>query len=156
MDYREFYNGLLSLSSILALFSATFLFSSIILKPYLALEPNDRDIIIFINIFNIIFSIYWLIEGLHFKVIFKLEEKNIIKFGKRIGIVTLIYLPNFILFCSLFFKELHNLLILMLFLILIIKLLLLGIIFKEVFDLVFKKPSNRRFEIEQNRKLYLN
>jgi hypothetical protein len=156
MDYKDFRNGLLSLSSFLALFSITFLITSILLKPYIALEPSDRDLIVIINGINLIFSAYCLIEGLNLKNIFKLEEKNIRKFGKRIGIISILYFPNVIIFCSLFMKELNNLLKMMLLLLLAIKVLLLGIIFKEVYDLVFKKPSDRKFELEQNHKLYFN
>jgi hypothetical protein len=156
MDYKEFHNGLISLSSTLVVFSATLLISSMVLKPYIALEPTSRDLIVIMSGINILFCIYWLIEGVHFKKIFKLEEKNIRKFAKRLGIVTLLYIPNLILFCSLFFVHLHNLLILMFFLLLIIKLCLLGLIFKEVYDLVLKNPNERKFELEQDRKLYFD
>ncbi len=154
MDYKEFRNGLLSLSSLLSLFSLTFLFSTIVLKPYIALEPIDRDFIVLICILNIIFSVYIILEGIHLKDVFKLEDKNIIKFGKRLGIITMIYFPNLLLFFSLLFKEQNNLQLLMIYLLLIIKVLLLGIIFKEVYDLVLKNPSDRKFELEKNRKLY--
>jgi len=154
MDYKEFRNGLLSLSSLLSLFSLTFLFSTIVLKPYIALEPIDRDFIVLICILNIIFSVYIILEGIHLKDVFKLEDKNIIKFGKRLGIITMIYFPNLLLFCSLLFKEQNNLQLLMIYLLLIIKVLLLSIIFKEVYDLVLKHPSDRKFELEKNRKLY--
>ena len=156
MDYKDFRNGLLSLSSCLALFSTTLLISSIALKPFIALEPTDRDLIVIINGINILFSVYCLIEGLYMKNIFKLEEKNIRKFGKRIGIISILYFPNIIVFCSLFMKDLHSLLKMMLFLLLVIKLLLLGIIFKEVYDLVFKNPTDRKFDLEQNHKLYFD
>lgn len=156
MDYKDFRNGLFSLSSILALFSTTLLISSIALKPFIALEPADRDLIVIISGINILFSVYCLIEGLYMKNIFKLEEKNIRKFGKRIGIISMLYFPNVIVFCSLFIKELHSLLKMMLFLLLAIKLLLLGIIFKEMYDLVFKNPTNRKFDLEQNHKLYFD
>ncbi len=154
MDYKDFRNGLLSLSSVLALFSITLLISSIALKPFLGLEPVDRDLIVIIDGINILFSAYCLIEGLYIKNIFKLEEKNIRKFGKRIGIISILYFPNIIVFCSLFIKELHSLLTMMFFLLLLIKVLLLGIIFKEVYDLVLRNPTDRKFELEQNRKLY--
>lgn len=156
MDYKEFRNGVISASSLLAVFSITLLVSSIALKPYIALEPMSRDIIVIMCTINIIFSIYWLIEGVHFKKIFKLEEKNIRKFGKRLGIVTLLYFPNLIIFSSLFFLHLHNLLFLMFFLLLVIKVCLLGLIFKEVYDLVLKNPNERKFEWEQDRKLYFD
>ena len=154
MDYREFRNGFLSATVILAIFSITLMITSIALKPYTALEPADRDIIVIICVINLIFSIYWLIEGFNLKRIFKLEDKNIIKFGKRIAVITLIYLPNFILFCSLFMKDLHDLLKIMLLLLFIIKIIHLGIIFKEVYDLLFRNFNDRKFELELNRKVY--
>jgi len=156
MDYKQFRNGLLSTTVLLAAFSITLLISSILLKPYIALEPADRDIIVILSGIDILFCIYWLIEGLNLKKIFKLEDKNLIKFGKRIAIITIFYLPNFILFCFLFLKDLHNLLIMMLLLLLVIKAFLLGIIFKEVYDLVFQNSQDRKFELAQNRKLYFD
>lgn len=156
MDYKEFRTGIISASSLLAVFSTTLLLSSIALKPYIALEPMSRDIIVIMCSINILFSIYWLIEGVHFKKIFMLEEKNIRKFGKRLGIVTILYFPNLIIYSSLFFLQLHNLLFLMFLLLLVIKLCLLGLIFKEVYDLVFKDPFERKFEVEQDRKLYFD
>jgi hypothetical protein len=156
MDYKEFRNGIISASSFLAVFSTTLFISSIALKPYIALEPRSRDIIVIMSGINILFCIYWLIEGVHFKKIFKLEEKNIKKFGKRLGIVTLLYIPNLILFSSFFFLGLHNLLFLMFILLLVIKICLLGLIFKEVYDLVLKNPNERKFELEHDRKLYFD
>ena len=156
MDYKQFRNGFLSTTVLLAVFSITFLLSSILLKPYIALEPADRDIIVILSGIDILFCLYWLIEGLFLEKIFKLEDKNIVKFGKRIAIVTVFYVPNFILFCFLFLKELHNLLIMMLLLLLVIKAFLLGIIFKEVYDLVFQNSQDRKFELAQNRKLYFD
>ena len=156
MDYREFRNGFLSATVILIIFSITLLISSMALKPYTALEPTERDTIVIICGINLIFSTYWIIEGLRLKRIFKLEDKNIVKFGKRIAVGTVIYLPNFIVFCTLFMRELHNLLIMMFLILLIIKVILLGIIFKEIYDLLFRNSQDRKFELEQNRKLYFD
>ncbi|MFX1314899.1 MAG: hypothetical protein ACFE9T_03485 [Promethearchaeota archaeon] len=87
--------------------------------------------------------------------VFKLENKNIIKYGKRLGIVTLLYIPHLFLFITLFFKQLHNLEIMMVILICIIQVLLISVVLKEVYDLVFLEESRRDFEIEENRKKYL-
>jgi hypothetical protein len=38
---------------------------------------------------------------------------------------------------------------------LIIEALLLGILFKEIYDLLFREENERKFEIDQNRKIYL-
>ena len=155
MDYKYFRDGLISLSAIQFIFSFTFLVSSIVLKPYIALEPNERDFIVFLTIVNMIFSSYYLVEGLKFEKVFRLEEKHIRKFGKRIGIVAVLYSPHFFFLCSLLFLDLHNLQIMMIWLIIFIEILLLGISIKEIYDLLFKEEAKRKFEIEQNRKVYL-
>jgi len=43
----------------------------------------------------------------------------------------------------------------MVYLNLIINTLLLGVVFKEVYDLLFITEAERKFELEKNRKLYL-
>ncbi|MFX0017992.1 MAG: hypothetical protein ACFFAK_06285 [Promethearchaeota archaeon] len=154
MDYKDFHDGLLSLSLILFIFSITFLIGSIVLKPFIGLEPSDRDFIIIISIVNIIFSIYYMIEALRLNKIFKLDNGYIIKFGKRIGIVSLIYIPQIFLISSLLIRNLHNLQIMMIGLIIFIETLLLGVVFKEVYDLIFKEEAERKFELKKNRKLY--
>ena len=154
MDYKYFRDGLISLSAIQFIFSFTFLVSSIVLKPYIALEPNERDFIVFLTIVNMIFSSYYLVEGLKFEKVFRLEEKHIRKFGKRIGIVSVLYSPHFFFLCSLLFLDLHNLQIMMIWVIIIIEILLLGILIKEIYDLLFKEETERKYEIEQNRKMY--
>jgi len=154
MDYKDFHDGLLSLSLVLFIFSITFLIGSIVLKPFIGLEPSDRDFIIIISIINIIFSIYYMIEALRLNKIFKLDNRYIINFGKRIGIVSLIYIPQIFLVSSLLFRDLHNLQIMMTSLIIFIEALLLGVVFKEVYDLIFKEEAERKFELKKNRKLY--
>ncbi len=155
MDYKNFHDGLLSISLIQFIISLTFLISSIILKPYIALEPKERDFIVLLTVLNMSFSIYYIIEALKLEKVFKLEDKHIIKFGKRIGIVSLVYLPLYFTFLSLLFLNLHELQVMMVYLNLIIETLLLGVIFKEVYDLLFITEAERKFELEKNRKLYL-
>lgn len=154
MDYKDFHNGLLSISLIQFIISLTFLISSIILKPYIALEPKERDFIVFLTVLNISFSIYYIIEALKLEKVFKLEDKHVIRFGKRIGIVSLVYLPLYFTFFSLLFLDLHELQVMMVYLNLIIDSLLLGLVFKEVYDLLFIIEAERKFELEKNRKLY--
>ena len=154
MDYKDFHNGLLSISLIQFIISLTFLISSIILKPYIALEPKERDFIVLLTVLNISFSIYYIIEALKLEKVFKLEDKHVIRFGKRIGIVSLVYLPLYFTFFSLLFLDLHELQVMMVYLNLIIDSLLLGLVFKEVYDLLFIIEAERKFELEKNRKLY--
>ncbi|MHA2037307.1 MAG: hypothetical protein ACW98X_12790 [Promethearchaeota archaeon] len=87
--------------------------------------------------------------------VFRLEIINIIKFGKRIGIVTCVYIPHLFLFTTLFFRELHNLEIMMVLLITIIEVTLISLVLKEVYDLLLQEESRRFFEIEENRKKYI-
>ena len=128
---------------------------SIILKPYIALDPHDRDFIVILCFINIVFCVYYLMEVIRLEKVFKLENKNIIRFGKRLGIVTILYTPHFFFFISIFFKNLHNLEIMMAFLISLIEALLICVALKEVFDLVFLEESQRDFKIEENRKKYI-
>jgi hypothetical protein len=95
-----------------------------------------------------------MVEALRLNKTFKLDNKYIIKFGKRIGIVSLIYVPQIFLVSSLLLRNLHNLQILMASLIIFIEALLVGVIFKEVYDLIFKEEAERQFELKKNRKLY--
>ena len=154
MDYKYFHDGLLSLSVVQLVFSSTLLLGSIILKPYIALEPVERDYIIILALINIIFSFYSLMEALKLDRVFCLEEKHIFKFGKRLGVVSLIYMPHLFVFISLLFIDLHDLQLLIVILTLIIEILLIGTIFKEIYDIFFKAEIERKFELEQNRKLY--
>jgi len=154
MDYKYFHDGLLSLSVVQIVFSSTLLLGSIILKPYIALEPNERDFIILLALVNLAFCFYYLIEALKLDRVFCLEEKHIFKFGKRIGVVSLIYTPHLFVFLSLLLIDLHDLQLMMVILNLIIETLLLGIVFKEIYDILFKEETERKFELEQNRKLY--
>ena len=154
MDYKYFHDGLLSLSVVQIIFSSTLLLGSIILKPYIALEPDERDFIILLALVNLVFSFYYLIEALKLDSVFCLEEKHIFKFGKRIGVVSLIYTPHLFVFISLLLIDLHDLQLMMVILNLIIETLLLGIVFKEIYDILFKEETERKFELEQNRKLY--
>ena len=154
MDYKYFHDGLLSLSVVQFVFSSTLLLGSIILKPYIALEPDERDFIILLALINLAFSLYYLIEALKLDKVFCLEEKHIFKFGKRIGVVSLVYTPHLFVFLSLLLIDLHDLQLMMVILNLIIETLLLGIVFKEIYDILFKEETERKFELEQNRKLY--
>ena len=154
MDYKYFHDGLLSLSVVQLVFSSTLLLGSIILKPYIAMEPVERDYIIILALINIIFSFYSLMEALKLDRVFCLEEKHIFKFGKRLGVISLIYMPHLFVFISLLFIDLHDLQLLIVILTLIIEILLIGTIFKEIYDIFFKAEIERKFELEQNRKLY--
>lgn len=155
MDFKYFHDGLLSLSLFLFIISLTLMIGSIILKPYIALEPNERDIIVGLSITGQFFSIYFVIEALNLEKILKLEIKYSIKFARRIGIILFLFIPHLVLIFILLFFNLHNLQVMMIWLNIIIESILIGLIFKEVYDLIFREESERLFEYEKNRKLYL-
>jgi hypothetical protein len=137
------------------LFSATLLIGSIVLKPYLGTTTQKRDFIIIFCSINLGFCVYYLWEVKNLERIFKLENKNVVKFGKRIGGITLIYIPHIFTFSLLLFRDLHNLEKIMVILILFLEVLLTILSLKEVYDLVFLEERRRNFEIEENRKKYV-
>jgi hypothetical protein len=154
MDFKDFHDGLLSSSLLLIIFSITLLYTSIFLKPYIALEPIIRNYIILLSIFNLFFASLYLFCSVKEKKVFKLELKNILKFGKILTIINISYTPHFVFMLLIFLFELHNLLFFMILLNCIIEFTLLGIVYLEVHDLIFIKESDQKFEIEKNQKYY--
>ena len=154
MDYKYFHDGLFSLSVVQFVFSSTLLLGSVVLKPYIGLDPDERDFIIILSSINLLFSFYYLIEALKLERIFSLEVKHILKFGKRIRLMSLLYTPHLFVFISLLFIDLHNLQLMMVILNLIIEIFLIGLVFKEIYDILYKDEEERKFELEQNRKIY--
>jgi hypothetical protein len=155
LDYKEFHDGVLSLALMLMIFSFTSIIGSIFLKSYIFLGTQESNFIIIICSTNILFCTYYLWEVINLEKVFKLENKYIITFGKRIGLITLIYLIPFTLFCTLFFRKLGSLETFLISLIFIIETILIGVILKEVYDLVFQEEARRDFAIEENRKKYI-
>lgn len=155
MDFKDFHDGLLSLTLILFMFSITLLIGVIILKPYTGIYTQERNLIVVLCSINIFYSLYYLLNVFKLHKIFSLETKNIIKFAKKIGIITIIYIPHVFVFMSLFFRNLHNLEILMISLLIIMEISLISIVFKEVYDLIFLEKSRRDAEIEKDRKKYI-
>lgn len=155
MDFKDFKDGLTSLSLLLFVFSLTLIIGSIALKPYIGLEPQERDLIVILCTVNFFFSLFYLWNAIRLEKIFRLENKNIIKFGKIMGFATLIHVPHLIIFTTLFLRDLHNLELVMIFLVFLIEIMLVGLVLKEVCDLIFMEESQRDFEIEENRKKYI-
>jgi len=155
MDFKDFREGLLSLALLIFIFSLTFMMGSILLRPYINLKLGDQEFIIILSIINMMFSMYYLIEALRLEKIYKLEDKHIIKFGKRIGIITIFYISHFFLMGSLLFRELNNLQNMIIILIMLLEVCLFGVILKEVYDLVFLEKSQRKLELDKNRRTYI-
>ncbi|MFX0023363.1 MAG: hypothetical protein ACFE9S_13635 [Candidatus Hermodarchaeota archaeon] len=155
MDIKDFHDGLLSISLIVLIFSITLMIGSIVLNPNLAIQSQDRNLIIILSSINILFSLYYIWIVFKIKKVFRLETKNIIRFAKKIGIVTLIYLPHVLLFIFLLFQNLNNLEFLMICLIILMEIFLIGVVFKEVYDIVLLEESRRDIKIERDRKKYI-
>ena len=155
MDFKDFRDGLLSLSLTLFFFSIAFIICSILLMPYITLMEQDLYAIVISCIINLIFCLYWIFESLRLDKVFKLYDKYIIKLGKRIGIITILYCPHIVFVVSLFFRDLPDIELMILFLILCIELLTVGVIFKEVYDLIFEDEELRKSMLEEYRKRYI-
>lgn len=155
MDFKDFHDALLSLSLVVFMFSLTYLIGTLLLRPYVGLEPAEMWFIVFLSFINIPFSLYYLWEALRLKEIFKLEDKHIIKFAKRIGAITILYSPHYFVFLSLLFIGLHNLQFMMAGLVIFMETLLLGVVYKEVYDILYLEPKQREFEFREARERYL-
>ena len=154
MDFKDFHDGMFSASLLLIIFSITLIYTSIFLKPYIALEPIARDYFITLSILSLLFASLYLYCSFKVKKIFKLELKNIIKFGKELGVINLLFTPHLVFMVSNFLLELHPLFFFMILLNSFIECILIVIAYVEVYDLVFKNEIERKFEIEQNQKYY--
>ncbi len=156
MDLKDFREGLLSLSMVLFIFSFTFMLGTIIMKPYLHVEPHERDFIVIMMIINFPFCLYYGTEAQKLLKTFSMEDKYVLKFAKRIGIINLIYSPHLFVTLSMLFMDYHELQAMMVGLIVIMEALLVGVVYKEVYDLLFLDESSVKFELDENRKRYLD
>ena len=156
MDYKQFLSGLTSLSSVLLIFSLGLIIGSIALKPYIGLDPSERDLIVILCGVNVLFCIYYLFEVFKFKSLYILEDDQIVKYGRRIGIISLLHLVHFFIFFSLLFMGFHDLQVMMISLVLIIQALLIGLLLKQAYDLVLRNEIDRKFENKEIRKFYFD
>ena len=129
--------------------------SSIVLNPFIGGQSEERDLIIILSSINILFSLYYIWNVIKLEKVFSLETKNIIRFAKEIGIITLIYLPHVVLYIFLLFQNLNNLEFLMIVIIIFMEIFLIGVVLKEVYDILFIEESQRDTKIEIDRKKYI-
>ncbi|MDX1797410.1 MAG: hypothetical protein R3255_02060 [Candidatus Lokiarchaeia archaeon] len=155
MDFKDFHDGLLSISLIIFIFSITLMITSIVLNPFIGGQSEERDLIIILSSINILFSLYYIWNVIKLEKVFSLETKNIIRFAKEIGIITLIYLPHVVLYIFLLFQNLNNLEFLMIVIIIFMEIFLIGVVLKEVYDILFIEESQRDTKIEIDRKKYI-
>jgi hypothetical protein len=99
---------------------------------------------------NFPLSIYFVVESLRIKKIVKLGEHYIINFGRRIGIVALIFIPHIIFFISLMIGDLNEILKIICALLVFFEILLIGLIGKEIYDLFILK-ERRSYSSSRNK-----
>ncbi|MFX1504277.1 MAG: hypothetical protein ACFFDH_25175 [Promethearchaeota archaeon] len=155
MDLKDFKDGLTSVALLLFFFSFTLLIISFVLESHIGLGIQERNCVAILCSINILISFYYLLNAIRLEKVFKLENKNIIKFGKKMGIITLIYIIHLFLLSTLFLRDLYSFGYTIIFLIFLIEIILIGLVFKEVYDLLFVEETKRDFELEANRKKYL-
>ncbi len=155
IDFKDYREGLASLSLVVFLFSFTFMVGSIILKPYVALGSEELIFIVILCCINFIFCLYYLLESFRLKKIFKLEDRHIIKYGKRLRIISCAHIPHIVALGLLFFLNLNELEFLMTAVMFLLELGLISLNFKEIYDLVLKNELDRKFELEKNRHKYI-
>ncbi|MFX1391032.1 MAG: hypothetical protein ACFE9Z_13290 [Promethearchaeota archaeon] len=156
MDFKDFKEGLISSSLILFIFSFTLLIILLFLKSSINLSNDQRTFLTIISSLNLFISILYFLSALGLENIFKLENKNVIKFGKKVGVITIIYTPHLIILTIFVISiHLHSTVFFIIILIILIESILIILVFKEVYDLVLMEDSRRNFEIEANRKKYI-
>ena len=154
MEFNFFHDGLISSSITLFFFSTTLMMGALFFKPYLALEPEDRNLILILCTINMVFSVVYFLFGLKTKSVFRLELKNILRFMKILGIINIIFTSHLVFMLFLFTIEFQDLVYLMALLNLFMELILIGLVYKEIIDVFFRQESEVKFEIEKNQKLY--
>ncbi|MFW9818333.1 MAG: hypothetical protein ACFFE5_01890 [Candidatus Thorarchaeota archaeon] len=155
MDFKDFHDALLSISLIIFIFSITLMISSIVLNLDIGIQFEESNLIITLSSINILFSLYYIWNVIKLEKVISLETKNIIRFIKKIGIITLSYLPHVILFIFLLFQNLNHLEFFMIIIIIFMEIFLIGVVLKEVYDLVFLEESRRDAKINRDRKKYV-
>jgi hypothetical protein len=152
MDLKIFHDGLISASLTLETFSLTLILEILLAKQNL----NHRSLfLIMLLSCNMLFCTYNILEGTRIKRIFKLENKNILKFVKRIGIINLIYTPHMIIYGVNFYYNIDDSLKVMAFLTYLLEIVLIVLIYKEVYDILLKNQLERNFDLSEDRALYL-
>lgn len=129
--------------------------SSIVLNLDIGIQFEESNLIITLSSINILFSLYYIWNVIKLEKVISLETKNIIRFIKKIGIITLSYLPHVILFIFLLFQNLNHLEFFMIIIIIFMEIFLIGVVLKEVYDLVFLEESRRDAKINRDRKKYV-
>ncbi|TFG00340.1 MAG: hypothetical protein EU541_02640 [Promethearchaeota archaeon] len=130
LDLDEIQEGLISLSAIIFVFSIAIMIISILFKPYLILDPWERDYIVLVSGFNIPFCIYYAIEAIRLSEISGLDQKYTLKFILRTCVVSAIYIVHLVFLTQILFSEVILLEKIMVFILFLLEIFLIGIIFR--------------------------
>lgn len=128
LDVKEIQEGMVSLSAVILLFSITLIVISILFKPYLVLEPQERDYIVIISAINIPFCIYYLLEGLRISKIRDLHGKNTARFILRAGLVSIFYISHLIFLMGFLFMDVNIIEKVMVFVVAFLEMFIIGLI----------------------------
>jgi hypothetical protein len=140
LDLKEIQEGIISLSSLILLFSLTLIVVSILFKPYLVLKPSERDYIVAVSAVNFPFCIYYIIEAKRASAIRNLQEKYIINFIIRTSFVSLLYIPHLVFMGTILFKHVNVIEKVMVVVIVFLEFMVIGLISR----IALWKLRNRR------------
>jgi hypothetical protein len=132
LDLREIQEGIVSIAVVILLFSITLIVISILFKPYLVLEPWERDYIVLVSGFNIPFCFYYIIEGIWVSTIRELHEKYTSKFIIRTGIVSVLYIPHLIFMIGFLLMDVNFLEKVMVIVVVVLEVFIIGLIVRLV------------------------
>jgi len=132
IDLDEVQDGLLSLSTVILVFSVAIMVISILFKPYLVLEPYERDYIVIVYGMNIPFCIYYLIEALRISSISGLDRKYTSRFILRTGVISLLYIPQLVSMAVILIADVNLIEKTIVFVVLVLEIGLVGLIFRLV------------------------
>ena len=134
IDLDEVQEGLISLSTVIIVFSVAIMVISIMFKPYLVLEPCERDYIVIVCGINIPFCIYYLIEAIRISSISGLDQKYTSKFILRTGIISIFYIPQLVSMMLILLADVNLIEKVIVFVVLVLEMGLVGLIIRLVIE----------------------
>lgn len=128
LDLREIQEEIISIAAVILLFSITLIVISILFKPYLVLEPQERDYIVLISGINIPFSLYYIIEGIRITPIRDLHEKYTSKFIIRTVLVSVFYTLHLLFMITILLMDVNLIEKVMVFVVIVLEIFMVGLI----------------------------
>jgi len=150
MDIDEFWDGLLSISFLIIIFSFAIIVISLNFNEIFSIDSGALEQIFILCLLDFPLSFYFIVESLRIKKFVNSEDHYIVNFGRRIGIVALIFIPHIIYFISLIIGELNGILKIACALLVFFELVLIGLIGKEIYDLFILKERRSYYNRNKN------